>query len=170
MKILAEISDYTLGLDTSNLVNVTYKLRKSARAIILNQEGKIATQYLQNKGYYKLLGGGIEIGEQVTQALKREVLEEVGCDCEVIREVGMTIEYRNKNEIIQISYCYVARVLGEIGLPCLEEKEIGEGQITLWLYPEELLEKMKINRSEEYVAQFILKREVSFLEEYLRLK
>lgn len=170
MKILAEISDHSLGLDTPSSVDRVYKFRKSARAILFNEEGKIAAQYLQNQGFHKLPGGGVEINEEVKQALKREVLEEVGCDCEIGQEIGMTVEYRNKNELIQISYCYVAKVVGGVGKPSLEEKEIEEGQVTLWLFPEELLEKMKTDRPEGYMCQFILKREISFLEEYLSSK
>lgn len=168
MKILAEISEGTLGLGDFEQLGGSYELRKSARAILLNAEGNMATQYLQTYTYHKLPGGGIDPGETVKEALKREIAEEVGCDCEIIREVGITIEYRNKYNLLHISYCFVANVIGEIGEPKLEEGEIEERQTTLWLPPQEVLEKMKVDKPKKFESHFILKREMSFLEEYLK--
>ncbi len=169
MKLLAEISEGSLGLsDCYEQFGREYQLRKSARVILLNEEGKIATQYLKKYTYYKLPGGGINDGESIEEALKREVKEEVGCDCEVIRPVGMTIEYRNKYNLLHISYCYEARIVGGVGKTALEENEIEEGHETLWLSPAEVLERMKHDKPGKFDGHFILKREMSFLEEYLK--
>ncbi len=169
MKLLAEISEGSLGLsDQFELLGSEYTLRKSARVILLNKEGNMATQYLKTYKYHKLPGGGIDSGESTEDAIKREVKEEVGCDCTIIRPVGMTIEYRNKHNLLHISYCYVAEVVGEIGEPALEEEEIKEGQETLWLSPHEVLEKMRHDKPGKFIGHFIIQREISFLEEYLK--
>jgi 8-oxo-dGTP diphosphatase len=170
MKILAEISEGTLGLGGYEQLGGSYKLEKSARAILLNAEGAMAVQFLQTYAFHKLPGGGVETGETVEQALKREVVEEVGCECDIVRDVGMTIEYRNKYNLLYISYCFVARVVGEIGEPQLEDGEVEEGQTTLWLAPHDVLEKMSKDTPKKSEGHFILKREMSFLEEYLRKK
>lgn len=168
MKLLAEISEGSLGLSTEfEQLGSQYQLRKSARAILLNETGLMATQYLSTYTYHKLPGGGVDAGESVELALQREVLEEVGCECEVVRPVGMTIEYRNKYQLLHLSYCYVAKVIGEIGESALEEGEVEEGQETIWLPPEEVLEKMKTDNPGKFEGYFILKREMSFLKEYL---
>ncbi len=169
MKLLAEISEGTLGFsDQFELLGSEYQLRKSARVILLNQQGQMATQYLKTYTYHKLPGGGVDVGESIEEALKREVKEEVGCGCSIIRPIGITIEYRNKYKLLHISYCYVAEVVGEIGEPALEEGEIEEGHETLWLPPTEVLAKMKTDIPAKFEGHFILKREISFLEEYLK--
>ena len=43
MKLLAEISEATLGLGEVEQLGVRYELRKAARAILLNKEGQMAT-------------------------------------------------------------------------------------------------------------------------------
>ncbi len=168
MKLLAEISEGSLGSSQEfEQLGAEYQLRKSSRAIVLNSEGKMATQYLNNYTFHKLPGGGVDVGETAEEALKREVKEEVGCDCTIIKLVGMTIEYRNKYRLLHISYCYVAQAIGEIKEPLLEEGEIEEGMETVWLLPSEALERMRTDKPRKYEGTFILKREISFLEEYL---
>ena len=167
MKILAEISEKSLGLGEAEKLGEKYELRKSARAILLNEEGEMATQYLNTYTYHKLPGGGVDPGETIEEALKREVLEEVGCYCKITQPIGITIEYRNKYNLLHISYAFAAKVVGEVGEPALEEGEIEEGQETLWIPPKEVLEKMKNDKPQKFEGHFILEREMSFLEEYL---
>ena len=171
MKLLAEISEGTLGIDDGRFeqLHTTYELRKNARGIILNDAGELATQYLAKSGYHKLPGGGVEQGEEIEDALKREVLEEVGCDCTIMAPVGLTIEYRNFEKLLLISYCFAARVVGEVGEATPELGEQEEGLTTLWLTPEEALARMKADTAEEKKGPFILAREIAFLEAYLAM-
>lgn len=47
MKLLAEISDATVGIGDAEQLRSTYELRKSARVILENNAGEIAIQHLQ---------------------------------------------------------------------------------------------------------------------------
>ena len=166
MKLLAEISDATLGIGEPEQLDEMYELRKSARAILLNENGEMAVQYLQNHFFHKLPGGGVENGESREEAVRREIKEEVGCECVVKELIGVTIEYRAQYKMIHISYCFVAEVDGPITEPHLEQGEIEEGMITLWMKPVEALKKMEIDTPNTYQGPFILKRELAFLREY----
>lgn len=168
MKLLKEISEGSLGLsDAFEKFGEQYELRKSARAIVLNERGEMATQYLHNYMFHKLPGGGVDPGETIEEALKREVREEVGCNSEIVRILGTIIEYRDKYKLLHISYGFVAKVSGEIGVPELEECEIEEGQETLWLKPEVVLKKMESDQPGKYEGLFILEREKTFIAEFL---
>jgi len=169
MKTLAEITEALVGAGDcgGELFGGQYELRKSARAILLNEKGEMATQYVANYNFHKLPGGGVDAGESVEEALLREVKEEVGCDCKIERPIGMIIEYRNKYQLLHISYCFVAKVLGDVFTPALEASEIEEGQETRWLLPAEVLERMKHDVPQKYEGYFILARERAFIEEFL---
>jgi len=171
MKILAEISEATLGIGETEKLNTNYELRKNPRAILRDKNGNIALQHIQRDKFHKLPGGGMEQGESLEEAVRREVKEEVGCDCKISTLLGMSIEYRNKYNLLQISYAFVVDVVGEIGEPELDSFEIEEGLTNIWIPATEALEKMKseaLETSEKYETNFILKREISFLDEYLK--
>ncbi|MBP9837017.1 MAG: NUDIX domain-containing protein [Candidatus Pacebacteria bacterium] len=168
MKILAEISEASLGKGEPEILGSDYELRKSARAILRDKNGNINLQHIKRDSFHKLPGGGLETGESIEEALRREIVEEAGCDCIVGDLIGVVIEYRNKYNLIQISYAYVADMVGEIGEPQFEQAEIDEQLTNYWMSPKEALEKMKSDKPEKYEGDFILKREISFLEEYLK--
>ena len=170
MKILAEISDHTLGIGPEEALKTQYELRKSARVILLNADGEIAVQHLQNYKFYKLPGGGVDTGETIEEAAKREVKEEVGCDCEIIRPIGVVIEYREKYKLLHINYCFEAKVIGPITDPAFEEDEIKAGQANIWAAREKVLELVKNGERTNYESHFNIAREVAFLEEYFRVR
>jgi len=94
----------------------------------------------------------------LSKLLKREVLEEVGCECETVSTVGMTLEYRNEWMWLHVSYCFVANVDSDIGETKLEPGEIEEGHETFWLPPETVLEKMEIDSPQHYEGHFVLEK------------
>jgi ADP-ribose pyrophosphatase YjhB (NUDIX family) len=57
--------------------------RPSVYAIIVN-DGNVLLLNTTHTGTYSLPGGGIEIGEPIEDALKREVREETGLEIEII--------------------------------------------------------------------------------------
>src|SRR3989344_281313 len=95
----------------------TFAFRNAARAIVYDQDGNVGILNVSKQKYHKLPGGGIEQGENIESALKRECREELGCDIKVNREVGQIVEYRKIFRLKQTSFCYSATGIGEKGMP-----------------------------------------------------
>lgn len=144
--------------------------REAVRTILLNSEGRIALMYAEKYDYYKLPGGGIEKGEDHEQALYRELLEEVGAKAKIIGEVGKIEELRAvANNMRQISYTYIAEVVGETGENNLEDGELAEGFKVIWVDLDEAIELICSGNvvSERGVEQrFMALRDELFLQEY----
>jgi 8-oxo-dGTP pyrophosphatase MutT (NUDIX family) len=154
-----------------NLENVSdeeadnYRIREAARAIVFDDDKLVALLYSTINHYYKLPGGGIEIGETKEDALKRECQEEIGCNIDIISEVGLTVEYRKQFGLKQISYCYLAKLIGEKGNPTLEPDEIEEGFKTVWLPLSEALISVKESKPTIYEGPYMVSRDTALLEE-----
>lgn len=114
-----------------------FRVREAARAVVYDKEGRIGILFVAKENYHKLPGGGVKAGESIDQALRRECLEEIGCNIEVIDEIGQTIEYRKMFGLKQISYAYLANLVGEKGSPSYTEKELANGFQIKWLSLEE---------------------------------
>jgi 8-oxo-dGTP diphosphatase len=142
-----------------------YRIRKASRSICFNKDNKIALLHVSRHGYHKLPGGGIEEGEDIYEALRREMLEEAGVEIEITGEIGIIIEYRNEFGVLQISYCYKSKVIGELGVPQYTDKEKEEGFILEWKTIDEAIELLKTDNPDNYEGRFNVKRELEILKE-----
>lgn len=164
MKLIKTIKDKDVQSDIP--APKEYTERTASRGIVFDENKNIALLYSTRKRYHKLPGGGIEKGEDMYQALYREVLEEIGCNITNLRELGVIEEYRNKFSIHQVSYCFIADVIGKKGISKLEPEEAVEGFETTWV---SLNKAIKILENEKYVkhygANFMCLRDLIFLKE-----
>ena len=137
----------------------SFEIRMAARALILDNEGKAAVLSVSARNYHKLPGGGVEEGEDMETALRRECLEETGCNIEILEELGKVEELRLKWNQHQISHCYLARVSGEKGEPQFTDSEKKAGFELEWFDPEEIARIIASDIPEDYVGLFIQKRD-----------
>jgi len=144
----------------------TFRHRQATRAVVFDKEKNIALLFVSKKSFYKLPGGGIEPGESIENALHRECIEEIGTKIEVTGEVGSVIEYRKRYNLVQESFCYLARIVGEKGEPHFEEDEIADGFQIKWMPLAEAIRLVKLNPlPTDYEGPFIQNRDLILLEE-----
>ena len=130
MKTIAKLTDKNvLGLDGISNAEPRY----TSRAVLRNSEGKFAVMLMKKVGFQLLPGGGIDPGEDEISALKREILEETGCSCDYIKEIGIVEENRAHCDYTQISNYYFVHTNGKIAETSLTEGEKSTKTEVQWL-------------------------------------
>ena len=107
MKHICTLTDKVI-LNRDGLSNALPRL--TARAIVRNNHGLYAVMYAEKWNLYSLPGGGIEDGEDVETALRREIFEETGCSCDIIQELGIVSENRASLDYTQINHYFIVSV------------------------------------------------------------
>ena len=173
MSLLFKLTDEDFGIAPQEMNN--FNIRLAARGIVLRKDGKIAIQNKSNKNEYKLVGGGMEENEDPIVAFKREVLEEAGCEIEIIKQLGITEEYKSLQNLKQISNIFIAKVINDTHKLNLTEKEKSEGAKLLWVEPKEALKLvtdcydklLPSDYDDVYDTRFVVLRDRKILEYYL---
>jgi 8-oxo-dGTP pyrophosphatase MutT (NUDIX family) len=143
--------------------------RQAARAVVIDQDGKIGLLYSRRKKVYKLPGGGLKKDESLIQACHRECLEELGCKIEIIKELGEIIELKEGRKgrekvFYQESYHYLAKVAGEKKEPNFTTEEIKNGFTAVWVSLAEAINLIKAVKPKNHYI-FIQERELTVLAE-----
>ena len=165
MKHLASITDKDI---TGGDALSTAKPRIAVNAMLLDNDGNIALCYYGKYNFYNLVGGGVDPGEDLTTALKRETLEETGCQCDIICEIGAIFENMGAIDFTQERYGFLARAVGERIEPQLTEEEIEWNTSVEWHPIDRALQLIYNNSIDEHPALgFLKQRDIIFLQEVL---
>lgn len=146
---------------------IEYVKRTAVRAILQDLETKeIAIIHVSKGNYYKLPGGGVEDDEDHIVALTRELLEETGCRVTLDPSscFGKVEEFRN--DLNQISYCYIANLVEDTGRRALTDLESAEGLSHSWVSVDKAIELMKNATPTSELGRFIKFRDLYLVERF----
>jgi len=167
MKLICELNDkIILGRE-----GLSAKVpRITARAIVKNQDGLYAVMYSDKFKLHSLPGGGVEDGEDVLTALRREVYEETGCVCDEIRELGIVAENRASLDYTQINYYYVVTTTHQPGANHLTESEQASRTVVQWHIFDEMVRLINEQEFDRVQGKYLKARDVVALREYATWK
>ena len=166
MKLIQEITDKdVLGIDGLS----DAKPRYTARAILKNNSDKYAVMYAEKFDLYSLPGGGIEDNEDKIEALKREILEETGCVCESIEELGYVYENRAHCDYTQYSYYYVVETEKPTHNPSLTADESKNKTKVQWHSLNDIVHLIFNQKPTTNQQKFLKARDVAALKKYIKI-
>jgi 8-oxo-dGTP diphosphatase len=147
--------------------NIAYVERSAVRAIVYNPaNSEMALIHIRKGDHYKLPGGGVKGGEDYELAVAREVLEETGCRVVLDNASGFAKTEEWRNDMHQISHCYVAKLAGNTGKPELTVLEREEGLTHMWLTVADAIRTMKESQPTSQLGNFIKERDMFFVETF----
>ena len=117
----------TLESDVSHALGV----RPSVCAVIYDRRGRLLLQQRSDGGQWGLPGGGVEIGESLDEAVRREVREETGLVVVVRRLVGVysdpalqVVRYPTGHVWHYVNACFECRVTAGALTTCDETLDL----------------------------------------------
>ena len=140
--------------------------RITARAIVKNQDGLYAVMYADKFKLHSLPGGGVEDGEDVLTALRREVYEETGCICDEIKELGIVAENRASLDYTQINYYFVVTTKHTPSENHLTEAEQANRTVVRWHTFDEMVRVINEQEFDRLQAKYLEGRDVAALKAY----
>lgn len=171
MKKITTIYQKDIFPELEENLGVEYIDRKTGKAIIVDNEGKVGLVGNKQNDFLQLPGGGINEGENIHEGVIRECLEETGCNVVLKTEVGIIDDYRPRDKKHCISVCYIATVLGEKGEASLTDDESNIGMYIKWVDLKTALaifkkqnEDLKNGKVGFYNTGFNILRDLKFLE------
>jgi len=164
MKPRITITDQSIDSSAPQMSSDGYKTRLAARGVVYDDNFRVGLLYVTKHNYYKLPGGGVDAGEDVIDAFKRECLEEIGCNVEVGLEPCETVEQRDQFKMLQTSRCFVARKIGESVETTMTDSEIERGFEVVWVDGiDAALSKVEEASPTTYEGKFIQLRDLAIL-------
>lgn len=136
----------------------------SANVVVVNDDGDILIIRRTDNGNLALPGGGMDLGESITQTAVRETKEETGVDVEITGLVGIytnphhVIEYTSDGEVRQeFSIVFTARPVGGVPTTSSESSEVA------WMAPDVIAGSQMHPTMRQRIAHFRERRAQPYL-------
>jgi ADP-ribose pyrophosphatase YjhB (NUDIX family) len=155
--------------EVNSLEDKSVFTRLATRSIAV-QGDTILLLYTARYEDYSLPGGGIDLGEDKIEGMRRELIEETGAqNIKNIKPFGVYEEYRpwhKPDHDIQhmISYCYTCDISKELGASSLESYEMKNGMKAIWINIHEAIKHNKKTMATSEKKGLSIERETYLLE------
>lgn len=142
--------------------------REIVRAIVFDESANFyfvqveRNDYFGNGTFIETSGGGVEKGENLEEALKRELKEELGLEAEVLCRLGVVRDYYNLIHRHNINNYFLCRAVS-FGEKNLTEEEIRDFHLsTMKLSYGEAIKRYEAGRSSKW-GRLLAARELPIL-------
>lgn len=166
LKIIKRLTDAEI-IGTGGESNA--KPRRTARAILKNNNDLYALMYSGDFDFYSFPGGGVDENESVLSALKREIAEETGCTCDTIEELGIVEENRAYCDYTQVSFYFIVTTNSENFNPSFTDLENQHLTTVAWHTLDETIKLLTMPVYDTPQRKFLQARDIAALDEYLKL-
>ena len=142
--------------------------RPIARAIVIDDDGyfyfvrAMRNDEFGNVTLIETSGGGIEPGEEPTDAIRRELKEELGADTEVLQKIGVVSDYYNLIHRHNINHYFLCRIRS-FGETHMTEDEIKRFHLSALRMRFEDAVREYERRSDSSLGRLIARRELPVL-------
>jgi 8-oxo-dGTP diphosphatase len=167
MKCLASLID-----DQFPFQGITHK-RIIARAFVFNDRHEIAFTHLLfddrygHRDYFETPGGGVNVGESLEDAVKREIQEELGLTIQVVQSLGYVKDFYHLIQRENESHYFVTKVMGE-GRMAREPKEALMIDRIAWMTIDQAIEAFEKTKDTP-IAIIVKRRELTALKELKKI-
>ncbi|MEO5646410.1 MAG: NUDIX hydrolase [Candidatus Paceibacterota bacterium] len=131
--------------EISETEKATLRHRRAVRTVVFDEESCVALLHITNGDFYELPGGGVDTNESYEEGAIRECKEEIGCTIAIQKPLGIILEYRKRNTMINESHGFVGKLIDKKGIPILvgDENDNEKSAVVIWVPLSKAIELME---------------------------
>src|SRR3989338_8645911 len=148
--------------------------RQTVKAIVVNKKAEVALVTNPVHKQYLLPGGGVE-SKNLKKEIIRECLEEINQEVEIVKKIGVTKEFRDRDAKTYTTTCFFGYAIKKTKKDMRTENEIKNGLRVVWVSKKKLQDifkkqnnKVKNGKVNFYNIAFNIARDGIFVNKWLK--